>query len=75
MQIDPLNFFTSCNCTKNATKTGATPDPLHTYMSLCGFALAQSVLVGREGDESCGWIKPVCPSLGFSMHAASLFAP
>ena len=26
-------------------------------------------------DESCGWIKPVCPSLGFSMHAASLFAP
>ena len=48
----------------------AHPDPLHTYMSISGFALT-SALLGQGRREE--WIKGLCPCLGLSVSAADGF--
>ena len=50
---------------------GVTPDPLHTYMSLSGFALAAAAASG--GCVASEWIKELCPTLGMSVDAAGDF--
>jgi prenyltransferase beta subunit len=49
---------------------GGSPDPLHTYMSLCGLSLGEDK--GRRTKTRT--VKQICPLLGFSI-AASARAP
>ena len=63
-------FSQACEGTETggfAKVPDAHPDPLHTYMSISGFALTAALL----GQDSDGCVKGLCPSLGISLAALS----
>ena len=73
-------FSQACEGTQTggfAKVPDAHPDPLHTYMSISGFALT-AALLGQDSDrcvrDSDRWVKGLCPSLGISLTAAHGFA-